>query len=184
MDITKISQAEKDKIEVIRSVFAGDEPLLKILRKIVLGFDLTADEAKSSKLITGNKKLVDIIEANLNPRLTGDEEIFMVNDIWFQLNIKDKSKEEAILLMKAVDLNQSFMADAIKRLNGDKVETSINDLSYAKDKTEDENLIRVLARNITISGIEGCLRGFKTLAGEKGETLEELGKRLAKNSSK
>ena len=120
----------------------------------------------------------------MNPTLTGDEEIFMINDLWFQLNIKDKTKEDAIILMKAVRINENFMNNAIKRLKGESVSSSINDLKYDESRSDDDNLITVLSRNIIISGLEGTLRGFHHLAGEKGETIEQLAKRLNQNSSK
>lgn len=184
MDINNLPEKEKKKIEVVKAAFAGDLDLLKTLRKMVLGFPLTAYEKDRSKIITDNPQLIEIIESNLNPTLTGDEEIFMINDIWFQLNIKDKSKEEALLLMKAVALNQKFMTQAIIRVKGGESDYNINALSYDENLSDDENLYRTISRNITISGVEGCLRGFFNLAGEKGETIEQLAKRMEKNSSK
>ncbi len=184
MDINKLPEKEKMKIEVIKSVFGGELDLLKILRKIILGLELTEEEKNRSSLITGNDRLVKIVEDSLNPYITGDEEIFMINDLWFQLNIKDKTKEDAIILMEAVRINEKFMVSALKRLKGETVSETINDLRYKDEQGDDVNLITVLARNIIISGLEGTLRGFQHLAGEKGETIEELAKRLNQNSSK
>lgn len=184
MDIKNLPEVEKKKIELLKSVFAGEKDLLKTLRKIILGLPLSKEEQERKSLITDNKEIIEYLSQVLNPTLKGDEEIFMINDLWFQLNVKDKPIEEAILLMNAVRQNELFMIEGIKRLKGEVGTRAITDYVFDDSKSDKDNLLTMITRNIIISGVEGTLRGIFHLAGEKGETLEQLAERMAKNSSK
>lgn len=180
-----VTEQEAARIEIIKNTFSGEDTKLKVIRKMILGVEMDKDEKAIAKELGGNPHIVEIIETAVLPKLTGDEEIYEIKDIWFQLNVRNVPKDDAIILMKSVAKNIEFMEDALDSIkNGTKRLITIEQVAYSPTNDDVENLVALTARNTIIAGVEGMLRGIRNIAGEKGETMEELMKRLAKNSTK
>jgi hypothetical protein len=177
----EMSDSDKLKVQLLKSVYAGKPDMLKTTRKVVLGLDaLDEEEQKKIDSIKANKDLMDYLLSVLNPTVNGNEEVFMVNDIWFQINLKDKSASDAIIFMKAVEGQRNFMNDVLKS----NVNRTVLEFDFSPLKSDTDNLINIITRSLILSSVETTLRGIKVLAGEEGETLEQLAKRLEQNSTK
>ncbi len=182
-------QTEKEQAEIMQKeydlfapTFKDNKPMLKVLRKVTLGIEITPAEKELLKLIPA--EVIDRVESYLIPTVNGDEDLHMVNDFWFQFNLKDRSQFQAEMDIRYLPLILNFFNSSIERLRGGKGEVKISDINYSKDATTENNIINVIARNIILATIEGMLTTIYHKANNKPLTEDEIKLKTKANSSK
>jgi hypothetical protein len=168
--------------DLFSPAFKDNKILLKVLRKIILGIELSDTEKELSTQIPQIVK--DRIASLLLPTVTGDEEIHAVNDFWFQFNLKERSEYQVNKDIEYLPIVWEFFNSAIERLNGNKTDISIKDLQYSKSKTKDENIVNVIARNIILATTESLVATISVKANSKPLTPEDIQKAQKQNSSR
>lgn len=174
-----LAQAEYD---LFAPIFKDNKPMLKVLRKAILGIDLSPAEKELLKLIPST--IVDKLESYLLPTVTGDEELHMVNDFWFQFNLKERTQYQAEMDMSYLPFILDFFKSSIKRLRGDKGEIVISDVNYSKEYDIPKNIQTVIARNIILATTEGMLTTIYHKGNNKPLTEEDIKLKNKANSSK
>lgn len=180
--MNKLEEKILEEHKVIKLVFQNKEHLLILLRKMFLGFELSNEEKIAAQEILNNKELMQIIERRLNPKVTGDEHVYNVNDLWLQLSLREKTKEDAILLMHIVRSVEQFIEKAVAHLKGSDDFYHIDDLRYNEERDDFSNLVAVSARNIVLSSVESTIHAFQTIAEGTAKDKSEADKK--KDSAK
>lgn len=182
-------QTEKEQAEFLQAeydlfapTFKDNKPILKALRKAILGIELTSPQKELLKLIP--KEVINRIEALLLPSVTGDEDLHMVNDFWFQFNLKERTEYQVRIDIQYLPLVLKFFTSSVDRLKGGKGELSISDMEYSYEKTSDENVVDVIARNIILATTEGMITTIYQKANNKPLSEEEIKLKTKANSSK
>lgn len=181
MDKQKQKMRFTDKeLSLIKNTFCGKEELLVAIRKFIIQLPLTVDEKKLIASIQENKEVLAVIRKAFLPELDGDAPINQVVDLWLTIDLKDKTPEQAVSIIKTRKILISFIEQQLSQLEGVKPETikTLNSL-VKSGKTEE-----LIARNTVISHTEQQLQMFTILAGLAEETVEQTMERLQKNSSK
>lgn len=182
-------QTEKEQAEFLQAeydlfapTFKDNKVMLKALRKAILGIELTSAQKELLKLIP--KEVIDRIESLLLPKVTGDEDLHMVNDFWFQFNLKERTQFQVDIDIRYLPIIIDFFESAVLRLRGDKGILSISDVEYSKTETTEKNIINVIARNIILATTEGMITNIYQKANNKPLTEEEIKLKTKANSSK
>ncbi len=181
---TEKEQAEfmQAEYELFAPTFKDNKPMLKVLRKVLLGIDTTPAEKEIFKLIP--KNIIERISTYLLPTVTGDEGLQIVNDFWLQFNLKERSEFQVKLDIQFLPVVLDFFDSSISRLNGGKGDLTISDIGYSKAKTSDENIVSVIARNTILATVEGLLTTIHHKANTKPMTEEDIKLKTKANSSK
>lgn len=172
-------QAEYD---LLSPVFKDNKILLKVLRKMILGLELTPTEEDLIKQIP--QIVINRIASLLLPKVTGDEDLHSVNDFWFQFNLKERSEYQVQVDIEYLPLVQDFFIHAVARLNGKEGAMKISDIEYSKSVSKEQNIVNVIARNIILATTEGLLSTLYAKANNKPLTVAELKEAQKKNSSR
>lgn len=165
------------ELGLIKSLFAENEQALMALRKKMHGATLSEVE---KSLTTYNADSQAVISKTFLPQIDLDAPINQIIDLWMTVEVKEKSPEEARIALKARELVIDYVS---KRLEGKKAR-SLDSLTYDAKKDDETNLVEMIARNTILGHIEQQLNQLNFLAGQKEETIDQLMKRLEKNSSK
>lgn len=171
----------------LKSMFADNEELLFIIRKIMLQVGLTDDEAKIAKEMITDANLPLLYKVFL-PTIDADAPFFQMTDLVLGLN-QDIAKSDPVTsfpLIKAKELELEYIAQQLRVLSGEKVKPKIilSELADLSGKNPEKLFINVTARNYLLSYVDSNVAQMKFLAGMKQETVEETKARLARNSNK
>ena len=178
-----LTKEQKSNIEFLRATFKDDHESLKVVRKMVLGIEMSDKEKSIADTLKGQTKFVSYLRDSLTPTITGNENVHGVKDMWFQLSIKDKSENDAIVLMHVVAATEKYLTDAIADIENEGTNKKhIDALKFDSTKTDKVNLINTLSRSVIVSALENTLKFMEMVSGK--ETIEELAERMAKNSTK
>jgi len=182
-------QTEKEQAEFMQAeydlfapTFKENKPMLKVLRKVILGIDITPAEKELFKLIP--TAIIDKIETLLLPKVTGDEDLHGVNDFWFQFNLKERTEYQVQKDIEYLPLILDFFGSSVSRLKGEKTNLTISDVEYSKTKSKEENITNVIARNIILATTEGLITTIYQKANSKPLTEEDIKLKTKANSSK
>lgn len=165
------------ELGLIKSLFAENEQALMALRKKMHGAVLSEVE---KNLTTYNEDSMAVISKTFLPQIDLEAPINQVIDLWMTVEVKEKTPAEAKIALKARELVIDYVS---KRLDGKKAR-SLDSLTYSDKKDDETNLVEMIARNTILGHIEQQLNQLNFLAGQKEETIDQLMKRLEKNSSK
>jgi hypothetical protein len=184
MNETAKDQAEflQEQYDLFSPTFKDNKILIKVLRKAILGIELSPTEKDLLKTIP--QSVIDAVEHRLVHKVTGDEDIYKVNDFWFQFNLKERSEFQVDIDITYLPIVLEFFENSIKRINGKESTLSISDLEYSKSKTNKENIVNVISRNIVLSTTEGIISNIYMLANTKPLTEAEIKAIQSKNSSR
>lgn len=182
-------QTEKEQAELMQAdydlfapTFKDNKPILKIIRKVCLGIEITPAEKELLKLVP--KAIIDKIETYLLPTVTGDEELHMVNDFWFQFNLKERTQYQVEKDIQYLPFILNFFKSSVERLRGGKGEIKISDVNYSNEYDTDKNITTVISRNVILATIEGMLTTLYHKGNNKPLTEDEIKLKTKANSSK
>lgn len=181
-------QTEKEQADFLQeqydlfSVFKDNKILVKVLRKVILGIELSPTEQDLQKQIP--QAVIDRIEALLLPKVTGDEEMHQVNDFWFQFNLKERTEYQVKHDIKYLPLIWKFFKGSIARLNGKEATLTIKDVEFSETASDEQNITNVIARNVILATTEGMISTVYRFASTKPLSAEEIKAQTKQNSSK
>jgi hypothetical protein len=166
------------ELNLLKTVFAENLPLVKLIRKIMLQLPITeAEEVEWRRSLTG-EDLSRLMSKMFLPQIDGDAPIGQVVDLWMTVNLENKLPEEAQELVDSRKMVIDYVAAQLDCLkNGGKSEIRLDEYNLSKP-TE------LKARNTIIAHVENQIREINGLAGYVSETPEETIKRLSQNSNK
>lgn len=175
--------------QVIKAVFAENEELLKVIRKVMLQMPLNAVESSLAQINFSNKpETMAVVRKIFLPELDGDAPIFQVVDMWVDLtnDIKDKYPDQAMSHLEARDNFIKYIRQQLDCLEGKDtpVKIKFDVMTVIDGKSDDEAYSDILTRNKILVHTEQNIQQLLFLAGMKNESVEDTQKRLEKNSNK
>lgn len=177
------------ELGLFKALFAGDDRLLFIIRKVMFQFDLTEEEQNVLRSAM-NETTNALFYKTFLPTLDPTAPLFQVVDLVIGLRdeMKTNGPDEAWPFIKAKEMEINYILQQLKALTNpeEKPEIIFSELSELGGiKTQREAIfIRVTARNYLVSFIDSVCNQMRFLAGIKEESVEETKERLAKNSNK
>ncbi len=183
--------AEKTKseqeVDLLKTVFKDNEPLLKTMRALFFGFELDQVQKEFIRGTFQNSELRTAVRKKIYAEMGDDAPIGSVPDYWLNIQpqqiigasrdsiyqmIQSKTK-----LLKMFNQGLALLEDPY----GERVDLSFDSTSLGLDDLG----IRLLARNLYIQAIETSLHLINQIANQP-EPLKpaEVAKKQAKNSSK
>lgn len=171
--------------EILKKTFTGNEALLKSIRALFFGLDVSEEEKLKIKDTFSNPELLQIFWDRFCPELDKDAPIGQVSDVWLGAESMVFGQSESTIEQAVMYKDESIrlVKRALALLTDP--DREIFDLTYAPDvQIADPLRISLLARNQYIRHIEKQLL-FIWLIAEQGTLSDsELKTRLEKNSSK
>jgi len=173
-----------DELVTLNSAFAERPDLLILLRKFFMQGELTPVEKEGIALFS-SEKLFPIIKKTYLPELDLDTPLGQLVDMWTNINTRDKGVEGAWLEMAAREKVVDYIKGRIVCLvSGNDTGLKLEELAYSHTKSREQNFIDLSARNTIITHVDFQTTQLWVLAGTKRETIQEIQKRLFKDSSK
>lgn len=180
-----ISNINTEENKIIKSNFKDNDFLLKAMRALFLGLEVTDDEKSLIKTTFSDKSLLKIMYKKFLPTLDKESAIGQVQDVWLGVEqmVFGSNKEtiyQAVHYKKmALDMTSKAL-QLLENPNGERV-----NLSYDPNvNVSDELQINLLARNQYIRHVESQLMFLKVIAEQKEEDTKEQQKRIAQNSAR
>ena len=179
--VLRYSDAE---LEFLNNTFAEKYELLVIIRKFLLQGELT--EHEKHLFSTFNPDLLRIIGKTYLPELDLATPIGQLVDLWSNIDTKNKDIEGGWLEMAARQILVSYVRGRFQAIAEGKFDSEprLKDLEFSKNKTKEQNFIDMSARNSIIQHIDFQTGQLWILAGQKRESIQEIQKRLFRNSGK
>ena len=176
------------ELQLFKALFAENEDLLFIIRKVFLQVPLSITEEKILSDAMSEPAHA-LLKKTFLPELDADSPLFQLSDMRLGLNVdmKGLSPEQAWPLILTKEMEIDYIEQRVEALKGEKKRDALKLSSMTKDLRgagQEQAFIRITARNYLLSYIDSNLAQIKFLAGESKETVEETKARLAKNSAK
>lgn len=177
------------ELALIKQVFAENEDLLYLVRKVLLQFELTAEEKKIIKSSI-TPEVFAVIKKRVYPDVMEDAPFSQLGDIYQTLtqDLKSKTVNEMAPLFDAKQLEVEYLDQQFARLknidskSADKIK--LNDWASLVGKEPYQRYVQTMARNFILGYVDPMLNLLKSIAGQKTETIEETKKRITRDSSK
>ncbi len=173
------------EIDLIKSIFSDNEALLKSMRALFLGLEISQDEKDLIKSTFVNDQLRKIMWTRFYPQLSRETPIGQVQDVWLGVEqmvfgqSKDTVYQAVHYKKKALEMTKQAL-ELLDNPDGDNV-----DISYDPTLSlTDELQINLLARNQYIRHVEDQLKFIWMIAQHKEETEKETKERMIKDSAK
>lgn len=172
------------EIDLIKSIFAENDALLVVIRKLFFGVELSLDEKRIIHSTFKDPEAILVVQKKMHGVNDFDSQtIGVLPDFWLGTE-KQISGQPIETIKQAIEskiLIKEMFDKAIKLLSnpdGEKV-----NIEYVHD--EDDYLgVKLIARNTYMMAVETTLLNLKIIAGLKEESAEEAEKRLQQDSSK
>lgn len=181
----KLMYSNKD-IDLIKSVFAENDELLVMLRKLFFGAKLTAGEKKIIVSTFENPEVVEVLRRKVYGTNNFETPIGQLSDFWLgvESQIFGASRDTIYQAIKSKELVLSMFVkgfDLLKNPDGERVHVNV---PVSVDLNADPLGVEMIARSLYMKAIESALHAVKTIAGMKSETAEQAVKRLQADSMK
>ncbi len=171
------------EIALLKSVFAENDDLLRTVRNLFFGLELTQDEKTTIISTFANDDIKQLMKKRFLPSITNKEApIGQTVDMWVGVEVRGKHPTEIFQLVSARKNQIEMIRQALALLenpDGDKIIVEFNPLEVKQDDLQ----IELLTRNNYISHIETQLIMIKVIAGQKEETVAQATKRMGKDSN-
>jgi len=179
------------ELELMKALFANNENLLFIIRKVMLQGELTEEERKVC-VETMTPTVFALMEKTFLPNLDLDAPFFQLADAYIALTVdpKEVDPDKFWPMAKAKQLEIDYIRQQLDVLRNvdEHPEPTIGLAALTRNKltktNREEIYVNLMARNYLLSFVDSSLQQLKFLAGSKEETVEETKERLAKDSSK
>lgn len=183
--------AEKEKLmfndtelNLIKATFCENEELLKTMRKLFFGVELSQEAKDGLRATFANKELVEAVRHKTYGTNNFDTPIGQLSDFWIgvESQIFGASRDTIFQSIESKKLVFEMFTKAFNLLSnpdGEKV-----DISSDLDLNADPLGVKMIARNLYMKAIDGSLMSLLQIGGKKGETIDETLKRLQRDSTK
>lgn len=184
MSETISSTNEKD-VDLLRSVFFENEALLKVIRSLFFGLDLTDEQKKSIQTAFVNPELRNAFRKKIYPMLSDDTTIAISGDFWLPAE-KDvyggmpSQIEQTVFSKQQVLEMLQYAVSLLENPFQTKVDLSYNPKLILNDPLQ----IRLLAITLYIRTLNQAFGQVYLVANTKVETAEETKEKTIKNSTK
>ncbi len=159
--------------DLIKSTFKDNLPLLKAIRKHLLGLDISEREDIMLKK-TMKDDVMKVVYKEFLPTLDGDAPLSQVTDLYLAADINNRNPVETVLIFKAREIVINYLNQKLATLSGTKIESEITLKSLITlDEEVDIAFTNMVARNTLIIYIESRLVDLNTLAHQVDLTEEE-----------
>jgi hypothetical protein len=174
-----------EELSLIKNTFAENEALIFAIRKVLLQFPL--NEGDKQLLSFVNADVLNVLRKRILPELSNVFPLGQLPSLMTTLtnDLKTKDVREMAPHFAIKKLQIAYLEQQFKVLAGEDVEQNIKLADMGKI-TEDpeENFINMSTYLFLLGYIDPMLIAIKTIAGSKEETLEQLNKRLRRDSAK
>ncbi len=171
------------EIGIMKSVFAENKALLKIVRKFFLQLPMS-DTEKTLLAQVKTREVIQVIEKCMLPTIDGDAPFHQVIDLWMTIKLDGMTPDTAIYHIKSRDVLIKYFDAMLKEIKGETVETiKLDSLLFSEDKDADDNFTDLLTRNTIIGHVEMQINQIFVLAGKKDEDVETTLRELDKKNS-
>jgi hypothetical protein len=177
----EINKMFNDKeLRIIKDTFADNEDLLKSVRKLLFGAEISLQEKENIKNTFSNPEVLEAVRHKIYGLNNFDTPIGQLSDFWMGAE-SQMFGAPLPQIKQAIEVKTKVLAmftkgfELLVNPDGEKVSTEI---------VIDELGVGIIARNLYMKAIDMGLFTVLNIAGKKGETIEELYKRLEKNSAK
>ena len=189
-DKDQVLMFNKDELALFKSVFAENESLLYLIRKVLLQFPMTPEDTIAlKKQIT--PEVLRLVKKRMIQEIGDDYPLTQIGDLYQTLtgDLAKNTVEEMAPLFEAKELEIDYLEQQFKVLGDldkkDELQSILlDDMKNLKGKTPVEKYVETTARNFILGFVDPRLVLIKDLAGKKSESPEEVEKRLQRDSSK
>jgi hypothetical protein len=176
--------AERE-VAIIRKTFTGNETLLKSIRALLYGFEITPSERDLIRSVFSDKEVLKTFKGKVYPEFERDDTlpIGSIRDFWSgtENNILGASRDLIYQVIESKRVLKGLLDNAMLSLvNPD---NKIN-IKYDGNLLNDELQVFLLARNLYIRTIETALDFINKIASQPVETAGVKKLKANKNSSK
>lgn len=172
------------ELNLIKATFSENEELLKTMRKLMYGQEISETEKAVIRETFANKELVEAVRHKTYGTNNFNTPIGQLSDFWIgvESQIFGSSRDTIYQAIESKKIVFDMFTKAFNLLSnpdGEKV-----DISSEIDLNADPLGVKMIARNLFMKAIDGSLMSLLQIGGKKGETIEETLKRLQKDSAK
>lgn len=172
----------EEEMDLIKSVFGGNEELLKSMRAIAFNLDVTDEDRAVVADAMKDDRLFAVVERRILPSLDRETPIGQVQDAWLGVESMvfgasaDTISQSIQYKVVAMELTQAFL---------DSIRDASTDLAFREyDPLVDDTLaIQLLGRNQYIRHIESQLMFLWMIAEMERPTDKQKAVKNAKNST-
>lgn len=183
-DKKSIASVSDESVNLLQSIFANNEKLLKLIRKAMFGLDLSKDEKETLRGVFINKELVKVFNRRFCPSyLDEDTAIGQTLDLWAGVEVRGQTRDAIQQSVMARKLLIEMTKQGLSRLENPDVEGV--DLSYDPVVNSADALhVRLIVRNSYLNNVETQLSFIKVISEQNNLTTDELKKKILKDSAK
>lgn len=180
----ELPQVNEAELALIKRTFMGNEALLKSIRALFLGLDVSMEEKKMIKATFEAPDVMQIMRNRFYPTISKDTPIGQIQDAWLGVeNMVFGQAPHAIeqaVNYKEIALKHTAQAlDLLVNPDGERPDLVYNALKHPNDPLQ----VNLLARNQFIRHVEQQLLFLHLIASQKDKTPEEIKKTTQKDSS-
>lgn len=177
-----------DELSLIKNTFADNDALLYTVRKVLLQFPLTDAEKNLIKLSI-TPEVLRVLKKRILPEPSDEFPLgqlpSLLTTLTEQLKVKNVEEMASQFAAKKIEidyLEQQFaiLADVDGQ---NEVTIMLHDLAKL-NKTPDAQYVHITAYLFILGYVDPMLTFVKSIAGTKKETIEDLKKRMTRDSSK
>lgn len=172
------------ELDLLKVVFADNDDLLRLVRNLFFGLELTKAEKDLIVSTFKNDDIRQLMSKRFLPEIGKDVPIGQTVDLWTGIDVKGKFRDEIYQVVMARESLIQMTRKALSLLENPDAEKVSLDYTSERVGTVDSLATDLLARNNFIGHIEVQLVMIKVIAGQKTESVEGAKKRLEKDSSK
>jgi len=175
-----------EELKLLNDTFSTRTDLLLLLRKFLLQGELNETEKESVKFFAASN-ILPIIQKTYLPTLDLDAPLSQLIDFWLLVDTKGRDLDDLQVELYARQALIDYTGQRFKCLiNGeeDNRDIKLKDLIYDRSKKIKQAYIELAARNMIIKNVEDNTIQLWILSGQKKESMQEIQKRLFRDSSK
>lgn len=178
------------EISLIKNTFAGEnEENLYLIRNVLLQFPLSKEERVRLKAIMTDE-VYKVVKKRIFPEIDPEVPLFNLSDMYQTLSqdLQKHGVEEMAPLFDAKMLEIDYLRQQFEILKDP--ETVLIDgifldrLAELKNKPYVQKYVDTTARNYILAHVDTMINHLKVLAGQKDESVDDIKKRLTRDSSK
>lgn len=174
------------EIGIIKKLFSGNDKMLMALRNFMLQFEVTQDEL--AMLASLSPSEINFLRNKVFiPRANRESKLQKISDVWGSLQISNMGVSEAYPHLLAREQQITYYSqrlDALEGKNSTESQFSLNKcVENIEDKDPIEAYVGFVVRNTILLQTDFHINLLRTFAGRKEETVEEIKKRLGKDSA-
>ena len=175
-----------EELKLLNDTFSERTDLLLLLRKFLLQGELNEVEKESVKFFA-TSNMLPIIQKTYLPALDLDAPLSQLIDFWLLVDTKGRNLDDLQVELYARQALIDYTGQRFKCLinnEEDKRDIKLKDLIYDKSKKIQQAYTDLAARNMIIKNVEDNTIQLWILSGQKKESMQEIQKRLFRDSSK